>query len=647
VQPAGEARFGRYVLEERLAVGGMAEVFRARLDDHGFVKPVCIKRILPQLAGTAGFADMLRDEASLAARLAHVNLVQALDFGAVDGKLYIAMELVDGATLARCARLLRKIGEPFPVARALHIGVCICRGLHYAHNAIGADGKPIGFVHRDVSPQNVLLGKDGVVKVGDFGVARATERLSRTATGQVKGKPQYMAPEQALAEETDHRVDQFATAIVLWELLAGRDLFRRDTVLATLDAVTSADIPALARKDVSVTLEAALKKALSREAHKRFADMAAFEAALDEELAEIRPSPADLDVRSMVARAIGAAHEAVTDVTLEHPHALDVPSETTAEGVWQSGDTDETERVKNAPRPGVADRQPLLADDDEPTHRLPQPVPAHATTPPTAARRGPASQVRATTARADDRLPIPLWALAASAVVLLVAGVSIAVATSRNNSNNNNDASLAPPPPPPPPVAVSPTLAAPSPPAEGADGLARMSKGELIAIAEHCDGACDRDGLTAAKMTDEPAVLHHLLRCVERRCRPNPPATNVDAAPSAASAAVNLGAGAADVDAAEAKPKSDAKPVRNKMPLPDALKGAKSALLQKDASSAIELLIPYDSWKDADVHRLLGVAYAQKHQREAAAKEYREYLKLKPDAPDAEQVKRILESAPR
>lgn len=292
--------FGAYILEERLGQGGMAEVFRARRIDENDGTRVCIKRILPSLAKAPGFANMLRDEASVSLRMRHANLVHAHELGDVNGVLFVAMELVEGTNLARIMAALREGREPFPVAHALHIARMMCRGLHFAHTARSDDGKALDVVHRDVSPDNVLVGNDGAVKVADFGIARATERITQTRTGAIKGKPQYMAPEQALGERCDHRVDQFATAIVLWEMLAGRTLFGRTEIVATLDAVDRCRIPPTRRNDLPTDIEVAIHRALARDPADRFADMAAFERALASHDAR------DVDVRPIVALAAGA-----------------------------------------------------------------------------------------------------------------------------------------------------------------------------------------------------------------------------------------------------------------------------------------------------------------------------------------------------
>ncbi|MCC7073688.1 MAG: protein kinase [Deltaproteobacteria bacterium] len=334
--PEAPTRLGRYLLEERIGHGGMAEVFRARIDEGAFQKPVCIKRILPQLAGQPGFVTMFRDEAALAARLSHANIVQVLDFGEADGTLFMSLELIDGVPLDRALTACRAANARLPVPVALHIAVCMCRALHAAHVAT-ADGRPLEIVHRDVSPHNVLLGRDGSVKLGDFGIARAVERLTRTNTGVVKGKPSYMAPEQALAERCDHRVDQFATAVVVWEMLSGTALFRGKSALAVIEAVVRAEVPPIDRPDVDAELTAVLRRALARQPGDRFPDMATLERELEATLVRMHATPSDIDVRPVVARTLNPAPRTVVDAEPTEEdvvHAL--VESTSSSGVWQA-----------------------------------------------------------------------------------------------------------------------------------------------------------------------------------------------------------------------------------------------------------------------------------------------------------------------
>ncbi len=298
--------FGRYVLDERLGAGGMAEVFRARLVGDGFEKSVCIKRILPNLSGSKGFADMLRDEAAIAARLRHPNIVQTLDFGDVDGTLFIAMEMVEGTTLGHLLGWHARQHRRLAVACALHVASSICRGLHHAHTA-SVDGRPLDIVHRDVTPQNILLAREGDVKVADFGVARANERLTRTAPGVVKGKVGYMAPEQVVGGACDHRLDQFATGVVLWEMLTGRRLFREESDLLTMERITRGDVhrPSTLRPDLPPELDEVVLRALALRPAERFPDLRALDDALGNVLFTVAKSPADYDLRDLVAASLG------------------------------------------------------------------------------------------------------------------------------------------------------------------------------------------------------------------------------------------------------------------------------------------------------------------------------------------------------
>ncbi len=213
-------QFGRYLLQQRLGRGGMAEVFRATVDGPGgFSRPVAIKRILPEYSQDEWFTRMIADEARIVSRLAHPNIVQILDAGEVDGSWYIAFELVDGTDLFQLLQRIYSRGQALPQAYACHIAAEVAAGLDHAHSRRDEHGQPLGIVHRDVSPQNVLLSWLGEVKLGDFGIARARQRTSETQAGTIKGKIYYMSPEQARGETVDHRSDLFAVGILLYETL--------------------------------------------------------------------------------------------------------------------------------------------------------------------------------------------------------------------------------------------------------------------------------------------------------------------------------------------------------------------------------------------------------------------------------------------
>ncbi|MBK6847083.1 MAG: protein kinase [Proteobacteria bacterium] len=218
-------RFGKYELVRRIGVGGMAEVHVARaFGAEGFVKDVVIKRILPALNADREFVDMFINEARVAARLHHANIVQVIEFDQVDGVYYIAMEWVDGTDLRHVRSLAHRRRLPIPQTLAVHVGVEALKGLHFAHGKI-EHGRPLGLVHRDISPHNLLLSFAGELRIADFGIAKAAALASVTRTGAVKGKLTYMAPEQLRGEVIDQRTDLYALGIVLWELLSDRRLY--------------------------------------------------------------------------------------------------------------------------------------------------------------------------------------------------------------------------------------------------------------------------------------------------------------------------------------------------------------------------------------------------------------------------------------
>ncbi len=305
--------YGRYILEDRLAMGGMAEIFRARTATAGFDKRVCIKRVLPHFLEEDDFVTMFRDEAKTAARLQHANVVQVFDFGEVteDGQttLFLAMELVEGLDLRKLADASRKKNIPFTVGEVAQIGIEMCRGLHHAHTLKDESGALLGLVHRDISPHNVLVSKQGEVKITDFGIAKAAERATHTSTGIVKGKVAYMSPEQAEGKHFDHRLDQWATGVVLWELLCGGRLFRGDNDVTILRKVLNVEVPlpTVIRNDVPVEFEHIILRALSGEPEGRFADMRQMELALSRFLFSGAVDPSTAEVRSCYARIIDNA----------------------------------------------------------------------------------------------------------------------------------------------------------------------------------------------------------------------------------------------------------------------------------------------------------------------------------------------------
>jgi serine/threonine-protein kinase len=263
----------------------MATVYLGRLSGAGgFQRFVGIKRLHPHLAREPEFIEMFLEEARLAARIHHPHVVPILEIGTSDQGYYIVMEYVEGDTLATLIARAVQRGDRVPVRIAVRVLADVLAGLHAAHELADDGGTPLGIVHRDVSPQNILIGIDGSTRLTDFGVARATSKLSTTRTGQLKGKLAYMAPEQARgAKDIDRRADVFAAGVVMWEALEGRRLFKGDGEADTLNKVLYEPIPPLEDtvRAVPPEIEAALETALDRERMRRFPTAAAFAEALE------------------------------------------------------------------------------------------------------------------------------------------------------------------------------------------------------------------------------------------------------------------------------------------------------------------------------------------------------------------------------
>jgi serine/threonine-protein kinase len=274
--------FGKYSLVAKLATGGMAEIFLARLlGAAGFEKLVCIKRILPYLAKDPQLVQMFLAEARIAAQISHPNVCQVFELGEIGGRYFIAMEYLEGVPFSCFRRRDLYPADPDPRLVA-GLGVQACEGLHHAHQLKRPDGSLLEVVHRDVSSNNLFATVDGVVKVLDFGIAKVQDASVRTTTGSVKGTYAYMAPEQLRGEPVDRRTDVFAAGIVLWELFARRHLFKRDTDFLTFQAITTDPIPEVAelRPDVPPELSAAIARALSRDREARYPTARAFGEAL-------------------------------------------------------------------------------------------------------------------------------------------------------------------------------------------------------------------------------------------------------------------------------------------------------------------------------------------------------------------------------
>ncbi|WP_208719470.1 serine/threonine protein kinase, partial [Corallococcus sicarius] len=276
--------FGRYELVSWLGRGGMAETWHAQLvGAAGVTKSVLIKKVLPEYADDEAFISMFISEARISATLSHGNVAQVFDFGRVDGEYFLAMEFVDGQPLHRVLKRAMKSGmAALPIPVAVFIAMEMCRGLHYAHTRTDGSGAPLGIVHRDISPDNVLIGYEGQVKIVDFGIAKAKLlRGVKTAPGVVKGKYLFFSPEQARGEEVDARTDVWATGVVLYELLCGR-LPVDGPPHVVMMKVAHGEIPALRelRPDLPDELNDIVLKALNPDQTQRFASSHAFGDAL-------------------------------------------------------------------------------------------------------------------------------------------------------------------------------------------------------------------------------------------------------------------------------------------------------------------------------------------------------------------------------
>ncbi len=297
---SGPDHFGQYEILERIASGGMAELYKAkRTGVEGFQKIVAIKKILPHLADDEEFITMFADEAKLAAQLNHPNIIHIYDLGKIQaGGYFIAMEYVDGRDLRAIQKSGRELGVPLPVSLAVYIASKVASALDYAHRRRDADGQDLHIVHRDVSPQNILISYEGDIKLCDFGIAKATSKASQTQSGALKGKLQYMSPEQAWAKPIDRRSDLFSLGVVLHELLTGDRLFRGDTDIQVLEKVRSAEVtpPSRANPEVPKNLDGVVLRCLAKDPEERYANASDLLRDLDSVLYSYSPAPGSADV---------------------------------------------------------------------------------------------------------------------------------------------------------------------------------------------------------------------------------------------------------------------------------------------------------------------------------------------------------------
>jgi eukaryotic-like serine/threonine-protein kinase len=383
-EPSAGQTVGRYVLYDEIASGGMASVHMGRLiGPAGFSRVVAAKRLHAAYAKDPDFVMMLLDEARVASRVRHPNVVPILDVVAAEGELLLVMEYVPGETLARLLRASRRAGSMPPPEIVSSIMIDVLRGLHAAHEAQGADGAPLRIIHRDVSPQNVLVSTDGSARLLDFGVAKAASRAQTTDEGQLKGKLGYIAPEQLSGAEVDRRADIFAASIVAWEAIAASRLFVADDPASTLARVASAEIPSLRAIgcDISEALERVVARGLERDPEKRYATAEAMARDFEEALRPASRERVTSWLEQLAGDVLAARQKTMRRIETESSElgAVEVPVELPSAG--QSGSF-VSFRKTLAP---ADTREPRSFDD---AGSLVSPLATHSITPPVGRRFG-------------------------------------------------------------------------------------------------------------------------------------------------------------------------------------------------------------------------------------------------------------------
>jgi serine/threonine protein kinase len=580
-EPGFPRGFGKYQLLERVGTGGMAEVFRAVVRGaEGFEKEVCIKRILPMFTEDEDFVRMFIDEAALASKLHHANIVQTLDFDKIDGQYYIALEFVEGRDLKRVLSALRQSARPIPITVGAFIGAEILKGLHFAH-ARRHSGQALGVVHRDISPHNVLVSMSGEVKITDFGIAKAASRVSATRSGVVKGKILYMSPEQAGGGTIDHRADLFAAGVVLYEALTGQRPFAADTDAESLAKIARGDFkpPRTVRPELSERLDAVVCKLMAKSPGERYASGG-------EALRDLGPEvPTDGAMllgelmSALIEGPVPISRRAVTeilDIEKAKPVAFEpavIPADSAAvtrtrgpreapEAIAFLDTQVATPSVRSAERPSLgSDIQPsvptvitgppedMLHDADtaipatavhhEPAPRQPSLPPTNAVTAPETPRAKPAvppapdgtpaawsfSAEAPGSMRRSRRLDAPSVAAAVAVVVALTVGGTLALTSGRQDATPELAPSLPPlmpalsPPFAPPPVSAAAPMPPPAPAPPPALGVA------VPAAVSKAVAPAKSSPRSAARTRTAPAVDPRAVAAAVERTQPAPAPT--------------------------------------------------------------------------------------------------------------------------
>lgn len=314
-------KIGDYLILEKLAQGGMAQVFKAKtVDPSGIERLVVIKRILPHISSDPDYVDMLIDEAKIAVHFTHGNIAQIYDLGKVHDDYFIVMEYVDGKTLGQVMRQLRSYQDLIPIDIAVYCLIELCQGLDYMHRKKDPQGRPLEVVHRDISPQNIIISYSGTVKIIDFGVAKASEKLSQTQSGVLKGKFAYMSPEQASGKILDSRSDIFSAGTILWELLTQKRLFKKDKNADTVKAVRKAHVffPSEIRPEIPKFLDHIVLKALNKRRGGRYPSAITMAEDLRKFLRDYNPDFRALQVVQFLYDYFGPEKDE-TNLPSEHP----------------------------------------------------------------------------------------------------------------------------------------------------------------------------------------------------------------------------------------------------------------------------------------------------------------------------------------
>ncbi|MGE5276911.1 MAG: TonB family protein [Acidobacteriota bacterium] len=547
VSASGPDRFGQYQILERIASGGMAELYRARRSGvEGFQKIVAIKKILPHLADNEAFITMFADEAKLAAQLNHPNIVHIYDLGKIDGGGYfIAMEHVEGRDLRAILESARELGMSLPVPLAVYVASKVASALDYAHRRRDADGRDLHIVHRDVSPQNILISYEGDIKLCDFGIAKAASKVSQTESGALKGKIQYMSPEQAWGKPIDRRSDLFSLGTVLYELLTEQKLFRGDSDLTVLEKVRAAVAarPSEVNPDVPKPLDAVVLRALAREPDDRYANASDMLRDLESILYSYTPAPGSADLAIFLHR-----------LQAEEAAVAEAKAREAARAVPEAEVEQKPRRAKAAP---VARRTGTVTAAPSPEPRSGTAPPAPPATVPAAPRPATAPGVfgsyAARQGEGEGKSRTALFVIIGVAALALAGGITW-MATRKGST-----AAPAPQPTAPPPTAVPAAVEPTAAPAIDSKKVEEEVQRQIAQKKKEMQKA-----LEAQKKRDEKAAA--ALAVTEAAAAPQ--ASPVPAPPTAAPAAVEPTEEPTEPPAVATAPAPTRVPVATPVPAP-------------------------------------------------------------------------------